>query len=904
MEAVWHSLSVETCLQKMESSADGLTSDEAKNRLLRYGLNKVKGKEQISPLKIFLSQFQGMLVYLLFGAGILSFLIGEHIDGIAIIAILLLNGILGFVQEFKAEKAMEALKGLESPTAKVLRNGQELLIAAEEVVPGDVIIINEGDKIPADARIIEEFNFEVEEAILTGESRPVAKIAKVLAKNLALPDRRNLIFSATIATKGRAKALVYATGMDSEIGHIAQLVSESEEGQTPLQATLEKLGKTLGLLCVAIAVPGLILGLIKGREMVEMVMTSISLAVSAIPEGLPVVVTIALALGTRRMVKRGVLIRKLPAVEALGSADVICSDKTGTITLNKMTVTDLWLPRLGLLELATGKQGTEVTVTANPDFSLAKLAKYARQKFAKFAKDSDFQWLFLNGVLCNDSALNFGDPTEKALLFLAEQAGISTHERVKQYPRTDELPFDSANKYMATLNKLEKEEVAFIKGAPEVVLAACSQIRIGDKIQTLTAEMKKKILSYNETLSAKALRVLAFAYKAKADKKRMKQNEGYVLQGLVGMIDPPRTEVKAAIKRCKEAGIRVLMITGDHPLTAAAIAKKIGLVLKKVITGAEIDAMKEGELQSVVEKQTVFARVSPEHKLMILRALQKNKHLVAMTGDGVNDAPALKEANIGIAVGSGSDLAKEISDMILLDDNFSTIVKAIEEGRGIFFNIKKFVKFLIAANFDEILVIFTSILFGMPLPFVPIQLLWLNLATDSLPALALSLDSYEKGIMKKKPYNPSKEIMHGVLTFSILAGFIAYLSTIGVFTFSYYLNGETLRLAQTMTFSTMVLFELIIVFSCRSEKSAFAAGIFSNRFLLISVAIGLIMQFFAVYFPYTHEVFKTVGLTADQLGMVILFSSLGFILIEGYRLIKIFLLKKSAQEKPLVPAIE
>lgn len=890
MEKKFHVLSEKETLALLGTRREGLDNEEAKRRLLKYGPNKIKEKEPISPLKIFLSQFQGFLVYLLFGAAILSFLIKEYIDGCAILAILVLNGFLGFIQEYKAEKAIEALKKLETPHAKVTREGKDIVIPAEEVVPGDILLLNEGDKVPADARLIESFYLQTDEAILTGESKPVNKIVEVLPEKTSLPDRKNLVFSGTLVTKGKGKAIVFSTGMETEVGKIATLVSETEEAETPLQMTLEKLGKTLGTICVVVALPGLIFGILKGREIVEMIMTAISLAVSAIPEGLPVVVTIALALGTRRMVKRGVLIRKLPAVEALGSTDVICSDKTGTITLNKMTVTDLVTPSLGLVKVKSKGLVGEFEVLGSGYSFLGEEASgtgIGKVNSKDLLKNKEIEMLVYTGILCNDSDLNFGDPTERSLLVLGEQLGISTEEEEKRIPRLDEVPFDSANKYMITLNKLNGRKISFLKGAPEVVLKACDSYQLKGERKKLTLDERKKIIKTNEELSARALRVLAMAYKEVTDSSDFKEMKGFTFLGLVGMIDPPREEVKEAVKTCHKAGIKVIMITGDHPLTAEAIAKEIGLSFGKVVTGQEIDKLKEKELEKLVEKETVFARVSPTHKLQILRALQKNKHLVAMTGDGVNDAPALKEANIGIAVGSGSDLAKEISDMILLDDNFATIAKGVYEGRGIFFNIKKFVKFLISANFDEILVILTSILFNFPLPFLPIHLLWLNLATDSLPALALSVDAYEPGLMEKKPYDPKKEILHGVLGFSIVAGILAYIASMGAFFREYFILKSPERMAQTVAFTVTVLFEFFLVFSCRSEKSAFAPGLFSNKFLLLAVFVGILMQMFAVYFPYTHQVFKTVPLDLGRVEEFLLFASLGFVVIEILRALKL-----------------
>lgn len=877
MKKSFHALSVKESFKELKTSLAGLSNDEVSRRVIKYGLNKLKVSKQISPWKIFLSQFQGFLVYLLFGAAVLSFLVKEYIDAGAILTILILNGILGFIQEFKAEKAIEALKKLETPHAKVTRDGRDTSITAEELVPGDILILSEGDKIPADARIIEAHFLQVDESILTGESRPQTKSEITLKKDLAIHDRKNCIFSGTIVTKGRARAVVFATGMETQIGQIATLVDQAETSETPLQKTLEYLGKMLGLISMGVAIPGLILGFLKGREFVEIVMTAIALAVSAIPEGLPVVVTISLALGARRMVKRGILIRKLPAVEALGSTDVICSDKTGTITINKMTVTEIFTPHIGHLNIH-GEEMKAKFYQNDSDKIISDL---------ELSKDKAIATLAYSSLLNNDSDLEFGDPTEQALLVFAEQLGISTEEGKQKFPRLNEIPFDSANKYMITLNKTNGHSISNIKGAPETILSACSHYMTDNGNAKITPQFLQKINKINEAMSTKALRVLAVAIKENADNKNFAEMKNFTFVGLVGMIDPPRPQVKEALQICKQAGIRVLMITGDHPLTAGAVAKEIGLHFNKVMTGVEMDKLSKKELAKIVAKENVFARVSPAHKLEILRILQKQKHLVAMTGDGVNDAPALKEADIGIGMGGGSDLAKEISDMIILDNNFATIAKAIAEGRGIFFNIKKFIKFLVGANFDEIFVILTTIILGIPLPFLPIHILWLNLITDSLPALALSVDSYDSDLMQKKPYDPKKKIVKGVLVFSVFAGLIAYVASLGIFLLEYKVFGVPLLQAQTMAFTVTVLFELLFVFTVRSNRSAFKAGLFSNKLLLFAVIFGFFLQLFAIYFPYTHDVFKTVPILINEWPKILLFASLGFLVIEILRALRL-----------------
>jgi len=867
-----HFLQTHQVLAQLKTSTNGLTEAQTNNRLLDFGLNKLKEKKGYSIFSLIIEQFADFLIIILLVAGGFSFFIGEVVDAVAIFIIVIVNGILGFIQEFKAEKSLEALKKIETLEARVIRNGEEKTIEAEKIVPGDILALYEGEKIPADARLLEAFSLQVDESMLTGESLPVTKKTESLAEKTALADRKNMVYSGCLITKGRGKAVAVLTGMSTEIGKIAEEIHAAPQMQTPLQKALEKLGKILGIVCLAVAIPGLAFGIIAGRDWLEMVMMSISLAVSAIPEGLPIVVTIALALGIRRMIKVNVLIRKLSTAESLGSTDVICSDKTGTITHNQMTVNSIFVPKMGFFSL-TGK-GYSTKGKVEYDKNSGKKFGFANQKLqdGKLIKD-----LIRASVLCSDATLDFGDPTERALVVILRKINEKEEALKKQYPRSDEIPFDSGSKYMAVTVKDSKDKKAIVKGAPEVVFTMCS----------LSKTDKQKFGKINDFLSEKGLRVLAVAEKKLSGGETMKALKKYQFKGLIAMYDPPREEVPDALKVCQLAGVRVLMVTGDHKKTAEAIAKQIGLNTPQVLTGTEIDELSDKKFEKLLCTINVFARVSPPHKVKILKILQKMGHQVAMTGDGVNDAPAIKRADVGISVGSGTDLTKGISDMILLDDNFSTIPKGIAEGRRIFFNIKKFVRFLIAANFDEIAMVFVSIIFGIPLAFIPLQILWLNLATDSLPALALTSDVAEKGIMDLKPYHPEKEILRGVLPVSIMEAIIAFTTTYGLFLVGLYIWKLPLDHARTLAFTATVIYEFFLVFAIRSTlKSAWEIGFFSNPFLLFAIFVGLSGQMLAIYTNLGHQVFKTVSLPLNQLLLVFACASSGLIIMEILKAIK------------------
>lgn len=865
-----HAMSINKVYQELDTNPEGLDENLAEARLLAYGLNKIKEKKAYSIWSMLLGQFTDLLVIILLIAGVVSFAVGEVIDAVAIFTIVIVNGLLGFMQEFKAEKSLEALKKMETLSARVFRGGHEMTLDAEKIVPGDIICLYEGEKIPADARLIEAHSLQIDESLLTGESLPVEKNIKELKLETALADRRNMVYSSSLVIKGRAKAAVISTGMQTEIGKIATEIQEAPEELTPLQKALEKLGKVLGMLSLGVAVPGLILGVIFGRELVEMLMMAISLAVSAIPEGLPIVVTIALALGIKRMTKVNVLVRKLSTAESLGGTDVICSDKTGTITHNQMTVTDMFVADEGIFHCT----GSGYQTNGKVNFNFEDSQKYNFKK--KITDKKNVEKLVKAAVLASDASIEYGDPTERSLVVVNRKLGFFEDKLKSQWPRLDEMPFDSVAKFMAVVVKAEKNKLAIVKGAPEVIFSFCN----------LNQKELKQLNKINEDLAIKGLRVLAIAEKNIRENKEMKVLKKYHFLGLIGMYDPPREEVPNSLKICKQAGIRVLMITGDHKNTALSIASKIGLESDGVLTGLEIDALNDEEFRRKLKTVSIFARVSPKHKVLILRTLQKMGHQVAMTGDGVNDAPAIKRADVGIAVGSGTDISKGISDMILLDDNFSTIPKAIREGRRIFFNIKKFVRFLISANFDEVLEIFISIIFGLPLAYIPIQILWLNLATDSLPALALTTDVADKDIMKKKPYNPSKEILTGVIPFSVLAASIAFVSIYGLFLIALLVWKLPLIHARTLAFTATVLFEFFLVFAIRSEQSAFKIGLFSNKFLWLAVILGVAGQIFAVEHPLGQQIFKTVNLSRQDWLLVTGIASSGFVIIEILKFIK------------------
>ena len=788
----WHTLPVETVVQKLGTDLQrGLSTAEAARRLAEFGPNELQAAHRISPWTLLIEQFKNVLIIILLIATAVSALLGEGVDAIAIAVIVLFAVGLGFIQEYRAERAIEALRQMAAPTATVIRDGEENEVAAREVVPGDITLLRAGDKVPADARLVEAINLQVEEAALTGESVPVEKhIAPLPDAGLALGDRKNVVYAGTAATYGRGSAVIVATGMQTEFGKIAQLLQTVETGKTPLQENLDKVGSLLARAAFVIVAIIVALGLFRGQPFIEMLLFGVALAVAVVPEALPAVVTISLAIGVQRMVKRHALVRRLPAVETLGSTSVICSDKTGTLTKDEMTVRRIYVAGK-MLEVSGagydphGEFSSNGSVLEPATFKpLITLLQAGNLASDAHIAHQDNRWVIK------------GDPTEGALVVVADKAGLKKHDVDAQFPRIGEIPFTSETKRMTTLHRSGEGGVAYSKGAPEIILESCVRQLTESGEAQLDAAEKEKILATAQQLAAEALRVLAVASKANPAIEDAEREMTFL--GLIGMIDPPRPEAKAAIRTCEEAGIRVIMITGDHPLTAQAVARELGLLKTgRVVTGAELEAMSETDFERQVDTIEVYARVSPAHKLRVVTALQKQGHIAAMTGDGVNDAPALKKADIGIAMGiTGTDVTKEAAAMTLTDDNFASIVAAVEEGRGIFGNIKKYLMYLLSSNIGEIILMAGATLLGMPLPLETVQILYINLATDGLPALALAVDPPERDLMRRPPRNPRQGIFTRPMVSLMLMGGI-WLAAVNLGLFAWALaTGRTIEEAE------------------------------------------------------------------------------------------------------------
>lgn len=866
---------------------NGLSSNDAKKKLNLYGKNEIISKKKISPLKILIHQFSDFMVIILMLASFFSACMGEIVESMTIIFVITVNALLGFWQEFKTEKTLEALKNLAAPTAVVIRDGIQVTIPASEVVPGDLIFVEAGSKIPADAILIDVKGLTVDESMLTGESLPVEKKAmhEVPGDIAEMGSPHQSIFMGTIVTSGNAAALVVNTGMNTEMGKIADMIQNVEDDLTPLQKRLEKMGTYLIYGCIIICSVVSLIGVIKGESIFDMILSGISLAVAAIPEGLPAVVTISLAIGVQRMLKKNALIRKLPAVETLGCSTVICSDKTGTLTENKMMVKKIF----------AGLEGFDVTGTGfEPDGDFLLNGKSIIPKGSRHLVDC-----LTAGALCNNSTLIktrseindmavwsiSGDPTEGAILTAAAKAGITNNWLKNIYVRVHEIPFDSDRKMMSVLCKNNKgKTLCFTKGAPDVLINLCSSYQSSEGIQPLDEKTSAGILGSASSMANQALRVIAIARKnlkgpdngnallQYSEYKDISSNElenNLCFLGLVGMIDPPKREALNSIKICRKAGIKTVMITGDHKQTAAAVAKELGMLGSndKVITGEELDKLSDSQLVKTVGETSVYARVSPRHKLKIVRSLKKKGHIVAMTGDGVNDSPAVKEADIGIAMGiAGTDVTKESSSMILLDDNFSTIVSAVEEGRGIYNNIRKFIRYMLSCNIGEVLTMFLGTFLSAPVTLLPIQILWVNLVTDGLPGIALGLDPNEKDIMERKPRRPDEHIFSdGLLGIILLRGAIIGLGTLAVFCIEYYYMKSGIDTARTAAFAALVLSQLIHVFECRSEKkSIFDINILENKYLIWAVAISMIMLLGVLYIPFLQYIFQTTILNLND----------------------------------------
>ncbi len=883
----WYRQSKEELLSNLNTNVDsGLTNEEANLRLEKYGANELKEENKKSFLSKVIAQFSDFLILILMGAAIISMAVGETKDAIVILAIVIVNALLGIYQEGKAEKALDALKKMASPNAKVIRNGHIEIVPASTLVPGDIVSLDAGDIIPADLRLIESSNLKIEEASLTGESVPVEKRDHInFEDEVSLGDRVNMAYMSTSITYGRGKGIVVETGHGTEIGKIATLIQSYENDVTPLQKQLNKLGKFLGLTTIVVCIAVFVMGLLQDRGILEMFMVAISLAVAAIPEGLPAIVTIVLSIGMSKMVKRHAIVKKLLAVETLGSTTVICSDKTGTLTQNEMTVVKIF---------ADGKV-IDVTGTGYDPIGEFKLDG----NNISVDNIGDLQTLLSIASLANDAGLEktaegyrvIGDPTEGALITLAGKGNINRTDINSEYPRIEEIPFDSDRKMMTTFHKnyIPNKVISFTKGAPDVIIERCSHISIDNKVISFDDNLKKQVLDVNSSFSRDALRVLAFAYKeynALPTNISPDLNEvDMTFVGLVGMIDPARPEAKAAIAQCKEAGIKTIMITGDYKETAFAIAKELGMAesIDEAMMGAELNNISDEELQEVVKNVKVYARVSPEHKVRIVSALKANGEITAMTGDGVNDALALKKADIGVSMGiTGTDVAKNTAEMILTDDNFASIVSAVEEGRIIFSNIKKFVFFLLSCNIGEILLVFASILLGWEVPLLPIQLLWLNLVTDSFPALALGVEKGEPDIMQQKPRDTNESIINRGMFISILLQSIA---VAGGSLLAYYwaMNRypDSIVHARAITFATLITAELLRAYSSRSQKyTLLKLGVFTNKTMVYSTLFAFSLLLVVLYVPFLQNIFYTFPLGILDWEIVLSFAFIPLVVGE------------------------
>ena len=876
---MWFTKSQEAVLKELNvNSKTGLSTEEAKKRLEKYGLNKLKGKPKKSLLQLFLAQLKDVLIYVLIGAAVIN-IIAHGTEGIPdaliILAVVLINALVGVIQESKAEKALEALQQMTAPKSLVRRNGEVIEINSEELVPGDILIIDAGRYIPADVRLIESANLQIQESSLTGESVPSEKNADFITSDekISVGDKENMAFMSTIAIYGRGEGVVVATAMDTEIGKIAKILDEDENMLTPLQIKLEELGKTLGYGALAICGIIFVVGMLQGRQVVEMFMTSISLAVAAIPEGLVAIVAIVLSLGVKSMSRKNAIVRKLPAVETLGAVNIICSDKTGTLTQNKMTVVKT--------------------------YTLDNLKDISDERNQK--ANVDETELIRSFVLCSDASIDggqdIGDPTEVALVVLGDKFNLEKNTLNAEYKRVGENPFDSDRKLMSTLNEEGNKFRVHTKGAIDNILMRSNRILVNGEILPITDEAKAKILKVAENMSDDALRVLGVAFKdVDTEIAPEEMEKDLVVVGIVGMIDPPRIEVKGSIEEAKRAGITSIMITGDHKNTAVAIAKELGIAtdISQSLTGSEIDSIPDEKFAKEINNYRVFARVSPEHKVKIVRAFKKQGNIVSMTGDGVNDAPSLKSADIGVAMGiTGTDVSKGASDMILTDDNFTTIVHAIEEGRNIYNNIKKTIMFLLSCNLGEVLCVFFATVFGWAMPLVPTQLLWVNLITDTLPAISLGMDPGDKDVMNRKPRDPKESFFaEGAGMRAIVGGVLIGILTLVAFYLGIIHSGdvpikeakdgtEIVTYGRTMAFIVLTFSQLFYSLSMRnSKKTIFEVGFFGNMFLIISIIISIILQVLLISIPPIAKMFKVTALDPSHWGMVIGLSLIPFAINE------------------------
>ncbi len=867
---MWFKKSTATVLKELAvNSTTGLSEDEVIQRRAKYGANELVSKKPKTLLRIFFSQLNNIMIYILISAALISGFIGEISDAVIIGIVILINAIIGVIQESKAEKALDALKKLSTPKALVKRDGISKEIPSQEVVPGDVILIDAGRYIPCDLRLIETANLQIEESALTGESVPSDKQADLLieAEDTPLGDQKNMAFMSTLATYGRGVGIAVATGMETQIGKIATMLEDSTDEQTPLQKKIEELGKILGFTALGICALMFLVGVLQDRDLYEMFLIALSLAVAAIPEGLPAIVTIVLAMGVQRLIKEHAIVRKLPAVETLGSVSIICSDKTGTLTQNKMTVTHFFADN------------------ALGDITSIDLSKDAHRL------------LLENLVLCNDSTYSestkTGDPTEIALLEAGVKFDLSKESLRKSHPRVHEIPFDSDRKLMTTIHNYDDHFMVMTKGALDSLMKISTTAYINGETVPLTEELKKTIMEASNTMSNDALRVLGAAYKSLAalPSKSDAIEENLTFIGLVGMIDPPRLEVKDSIALCKKAGIKTIMITGDHKNTAFAIAKELGIAknIEEVISGSELDKLNQAQLTAKIEHLSVFARVSPEHKVTIVKAFRSIGNIVSMTGDGVNDAPSLKAANIGVAMGiTGTDVAKGAADIVLTDDNFSTIVSAIKEGRNIYNNIKKAIMFLLSCNLGEVIALFLAILLGWASPLRPIHILWVNLVTDTLPALSLGVDSGDPTVMDKKPRDPKATLFaEGAGVRLILNGMLIGFLTLIAFALGNKVYPDSLMHAQTMAFAVLSISQLLHSLNMRHpDKSIFQLGLFTNKYLIYSIILGILLQVIVITVPALASIFKVYPLTLRDWAFVLILSTMPLVINEIVKAIR------------------
>ena len=900
----YYNQTINEVVKKFEvDPTSGLSSQEVEIRKEKYGPNKLESHKQKSLLSIFIEQFKSSMVVILFIAAIVSGVIGVIedeglIETIVILAILLLNAVIGTIEERRAQSSLEALNKMSAPRSKVLRDGQTTEISSTEIVPGDIVVLDTGDIIPADMRLIEAVNLKVQESALTGESVPVEKInGQLKDQDISLGDRTNMAFSTSVVTYGRGKGVIVGTGMNTEVGKIAHMLQSTEATETPMSKRLEQLGKVLGYVALVICALIFVIGILYGNNWLDMFMMAVSLAVAAIPEGLQIVATIVLAIGVQRLVKQNAIVRTLPSVETLGSTTVICSDKTGTLTQNKMTVVETW----------TNETSSDFRNTDNQDAIKGNEELSGDKELL-----GDEKLLIMSALLCTDSHLNInaedgkhelsGDPTETSIVELALKLGYNKNELEKQYPRVQEVPFDSERKRMATINQMGEDKFHVnVKGGLDEVLNVTTHILFNGEVRPITDQDIEAIKSENEQMAKSALRVLSVAYKEinsipeKVSAETVEKDLVFI--GLLGMIDPARPEVIEAVKKCKTAGIRPVMITGDHKITAVAIADEIGIYEKghRAVTGTDVEALDDESLFSNIEDYSVYARVAPEHKVRIVKAWQKHGDIVAMTGDGVNDAPALKQADIGVAMGIvGTEVAKDASDVVLTDDNFATIVSAVEEGRRIYDNILKVIQFLLSANMGEVLLIFIASIFNLGNPLSPILILWINLVTDSLPALALSLDPAEKDIMTRKPRDPKK----GFFTKGMIIRIVYQGSTIGLISLAAYIIGRNdginmgldnpEALGQTMAFAVLGFSQLFHVRNLHSNKvSSFKTSILSNKSLLLAILASSILMLVVLLIPGVMNVFGLVPMDGTHWLYVLVLSLVPIVIVELVKALKL-----------------